>query len=304
MTRVLVLGRSGQLARTLARATPPNGWTLDFAGRERADLLRPDDLRDLIQAERPDVVINTAAYTAVDRAEAEPVVAYAINANAPQAIAEAAGRAGSVLIHVSTDYVFGGGSGGPFPEVAPVAPLQVYGASKAEGERRVLAADPQAVVVRTAWLLSEMSGFVRAVTSRALAGEPLRVVDDQCGSPTHAADLAAALLTIAERRLAGVGGAGLLHVAGPLEATWHELAGALVGALDAGKAKLSAPLPISSSEYGAPAPRPRDSRLDVTRLKSSWGMELRPWTAWVAETAKVGQSSAPIGVEKGQQSGG
>ena len=304
MTRVLVLGSAGQLARALARATPPEGWALEFAGRERCDLTRPDAARDLIMTAKPDVVINTAAYTAVDRAESEPELAHALNAEAPLVLAEATRRGGSLLIHVSTDYVFGGVAGAPFAEADPVAPLQTYGRSKAEGERRVVAADPGALVVRTAWLISEMSGFVRAISSRALRGETLKVVDDQRGNPTHADDLAAALLGVAQRRLAGLGEGGLLHVAGPLAATWHELATAIISRLEPGEAELSRPSPIASSEYGAPAARPQDSRLDVTRLKSIWDMELRPWTAWAAETAQVGQSSALFGVEKGQQSDG
>jgi len=219
VTRVLVLGQTGQLARGLARATAPEGWRLSFTGRDRADLLDPDSVTELIRSERPDVVINTAAYTAVDRAEAEPDLAFAVNARAPEAIAKAALGSGSLLIHVSTDYVYGGGSGGPYSETDPVAPVQAYGRSKAEGERLLLAANPQALVVRTAWLLSEMSGFVRAIVERVRRGEALRVVDDQMGNPTHADDLAAALLKIAQMRLEGRGEPGILHVAGPLSAT-------------------------------------------------------------------------------------
>lgn len=302
MTRVLVLGRSGQLARALAEVPAPEGWAVTFAGRDRLNLTRVETIAPFIAEAAPDVVINTAAYTAVDRAESEAEAAFLLNAEAPRALAEAAAGSGAVLLHLSTDYVFGGEPGAPFEEDAPTAPLQVYGASKAEGERRVLAACSDAVVVRTSWLLSGQSGFVRAILSRAARGETLRVVDDQCGNPTQAADLAAALMRIAATRLAGGGGGGLLHAAGPLPATWHELAVRLVRA--APETSNSAINAVSSEAFAAAARRPADSRLDVTKLKSAYGIGLRPWTDWITETARQSLSSAAIGVETGQQSGG
>jgi dTDP-4-dehydrorhamnose reductase len=281
VTRVLVLGRSGQLARALAATAWPDGWTTVFAGRETLDLGRPEAIAPFLTAQAPDVVINTAAYTAVDAAETDEAAAFALNADAPSALAEACRAHGRLLIHLSTDYVFPGDGGAPYSEDAPVAPLNVYGRSKAEGERRVLAADPDALIVRTAWLLSRDSGFLRAIGSRLLAGETVSVVDDQRGSPTFVADLAAALRDLAAARRAGSGEGGLLHVAGPQEASWLDLARALALALDRKEAVKC----VNSATYGAKAPRPADSRLDVTKVRSAYGISLRPWTDAITETA-------------------
>lgn len=281
MTRVLVLGRSGQLARALAATAWPGGWTPSFAGRETLDLTRQEAIAPFLSAHAPDVVINTAAYTAVDAAETDEAAAFALNADVPAALAEACRAEGRLLIHLSTDYVFPGDGGAPYAEDAPVAPLNIYGRSKAAGERRVLAANPDALVVRTAWLLSRDSGFLRAIHSRLVAGEAVRVVDDQRGSPTFASDLAASLPALVAARWGGTGAGGRLHVAGPRPASWLDLALALarsIGREDAVKC-------VDSATYGAIAPRPADSRLDVTKLKSVYGISLRPWTVAITETA-------------------
>lgn len=301
MTRVLVLGRYGQLARALAATPWPDGWTPAFAGRETLDLTRTERIAPFLAGQGPDVVINTAAFTAVDAAETNEASAFALNAEAPAAIAEACRAQGRLLINLSTDYVFSGDGGAPYAEDAPTAPLNVYGRSKAEGEQRVMAADPDALVVRTAWLLSPRSGFVRAILSRATAGAPLRVVSDQRGNPTQASDLAAALVGIAEKRLSGVGSGGLLHVAGQDPATWFDLAEALARAAGRPAGSVQA---IDSETHISVAVRPRDSRLDVTRLKSVYGITLPGWTAWITETAQLGLIDAAKGVETRQQSGG
>lgn len=281
MTRVLVLGRNGQLARALAATAWPDGWATAFAGRETLDLTRPEAIAPYLAAQAPDVVINTAAYTAVDAAETEEAAAFALNADAPSVLAEACRAGGRLLIHLSTDYVFSGDGGAPYAEDAPVAPLNVYGRSKAEGERRVLAADPDALIIRTAWLLSRDSGFINAIRSRLLAGETVRVVDDQLGSPTFVRDLAAALPALAAARRAGRGDAGLLHVAGPQQASWLDLAHALALSID----RIEGVKCVDSATYAAIAPRPADSRLDVTKLRSAYGISLRAWTAAITETA-------------------
>lgn len=307
MTRVLVLGRAGQLAQALAAAAPPPGWSLEFAGRERLDLARPETVASLIRSAGPAVVINAAAYTAVDRAEAERDAAFAVNAEGAGAAAEAARAAGALLLHVSTDFVFDGRKGAPYLEDDATAPLQVYGASKAEGERRVLAAAPDAVVARTAWLFSARGrNFVTAVRGRLLTGEVLRVVDDQRGCPTCADDLAAALLAVAAARLGGRGPAGPLHLTNAGEASWRELALAVAGALPGGGPDDGRILAVSTAEYGAPAPRPADSRLDGARLASAFGLRLRPWREALAEVMEKlgrGLEAAPKSVETRQQSG-
>lgn len=301
MTRVLVLGRYGQLARALAATPLPDNWTAGFAGRETLDLTRPETIAPFLVEQAPDVIINTAAFTAVDAAETDEPSAFALNAEAPAAIAEACRAQSRLLIHLSTDYVFSGDGGAPYAETAAVAPLNAYGRSKAEGERRVLAADPDALIMRTAWVLSPQSGFVRAILSRAMAGAPLRVVSDQCGNPTRAADLAAAVVEIAASRLSGVGSGGLLHTAGHASATWFDLAQALAAVAGRPVGSVQA---IDSETHSSVAVRPRDSRLDVTRLQSVWGIVLPAWTAWITETAQLGLIGAANGVETRQQSGG
>ena len=299
MTRVLVLGRNGQLARALAASAWPDGWSVRLAGRSECDLNHPERIRPFLEGEKPDVVVNTAAYTAVDRAETDRVAAFRLNAEVPAQVADAVRGMGGCFIHLSTDYVFGGGrSAAPFGEASTPAPVNVYGRSKAQGEAGVLAADPTAVVLRTSWLLSPQSGFVRAILTQALAGKALRVVHDQLGNPTCASDLAAAIVAVARARIAGGGDFGLFHAAGAQPATWLELAEALTAA-----AGLKVTIePVGLDVWRGAAPRPRDSRLSVEKLQSRYGIELRSWRDWVAETAVAGLESVTEGVEARQQS--
>lgn len=300
MTRVLVLGREGQLARALATAAWPESWAVQFQGREALDLAQLDRIAPFVADKAPDIVINTAAYTAVDQAEIEPEAACRLNADAPAIMAQTCQQLGALFIHVSTDYVFGATGNGPYAEDAPVSPVNVYGRSKADGETAVLAAASDATVARTAWLMSPDSGFLRAILTRALRGEPLRVVDDQRGSPTRAADLAQALITVSEDRLAGIGQSGLLHVAGPTEATWYDLARCAIEStgLDVELHR------TASTDYVLRAQRPRDSRLSTVRLQKNHGIGLPPWLDWVPGTACAGLKSAAKCVGLGQQSGG
>ena len=281
MTRVLVLGRHGQLARALSVTPWPVGWAAEFAGRDNLDLRRPETIKAFLSARAPDVVINTAAYTAVDAAETDEAAAFALNAAAPGALAEACRADGRLLIHISTDYVFAGDGGAPYGEEAAVAPINVYGRSKAGGERRVLAADPDALIARSSWLLSPDGGFVRAIRARLQAVETVRVVCDQRGSPTSTLELAAALLKLVEARRRGIGAGGLLHVAGAEDATWFEIAHHLAAAAD----RPNAVIPVESADYPTVAARPADSRLAVTKLRSVYGIELGSWTAATMETA-------------------
>ena len=299
MTRVLVLGKNGQLARALAAAAWPEDWRVRYVGREALDLAALDGIGPFLTGARPDVVINTAAYTAVDEAEREPEAARRLNAEAPARIAQATRRAGSLLVHLSTDYVFGAAGPGPFAEDAAVAPANVYGRSKAEGEAAVLATDPNAVVVRTAWLLSPQSGFVRAILRQGAAGRPFRVVEDQQGNPTRASDLAAAIIAVAQGRTLGRGAPGLLHAAGCETATWFQLARALVQ----GAGLQAAIEPIRLDAWPSAATRPPDSRLSVRKLATDYGLVMPGWSQWVAELAQSGPESVAQSVETRQQSG-
>ena len=297
MTQVLVLGRRGQLARALAACDWPTGWAVTLAGRESLDLERLDGIGPFLEGHPAEVVINTAAYTAVDHAEAEPEAAYRLNAEAPERIAEACRRSGSLLVHLSTDYVFGGDGTAPFREGDPTSPVNVYGASKAEGERRVLRACPEATVARTAWLMSPESGFVAAILDRLVRKEAVKVVADQRGNTTRAADLAQALVRLVRARRAGTGGGGCLHMAGDGAASWFDVArdmAAVVGP----EASVT---PVPSSAHAALAQRPSDSSLNVTQLSSTYDICMASWDAWITTMAREGLIAAANRVEKGQQ---
>jgi dTDP-4-dehydrorhamnose reductase len=204
--RVLLLGGNGQVGRQVQQLTPV-GWTAPEAPSSTAvDLRQRERLRDFVRAKRPSIVINCAAYTDVDRAERERDDAMAVNADAPEVLGEAAREMGFRVIHVSTDFVFGNDHGVPHDIADTASPSCVYGESKWLGERRLLAADPAAVVIRTAWVHSATGrNFVRTVVERLRAGQPVSVVDDQVGTPTAAASLAAAIWRVIERpELSGV----------------------------------------------------------------------------------------------------
>ncbi len=273
---------------------------MTLAGREALDLERLDGIGPFLEGHPAEVVINTAAYTAVDRAEAEPEAAYLLNAEAPERIAEACRRSGSLLVHLSTDYVFGGDGTAPYREGDPTSPVNVYGASKAEGERRVLRACPEATVARTAWLMSPDTGFVAAILDHLVRKEPVKVVADQRGNPTQAADLAQALVRLVSARRAGTGGGGCLHMAGERAASWYDVARRIAAVAGAE----TGVTPVPSSAYAAVAQRPRDSCLNVTQLSSTYDIRMASWDAWITTDAREGLIAAANRVEKRQQLGG
>lgn len=277
--RVLVIGRSGQVARALARRAAAQGVVLETLGRPDFDLAAPDSAESLIAARRPDVVINPAAYTAVDAAETDAEAAHAINATGAGVIAAAAARIGTPVIHVSTDYVFAGVKPESYVETDPVGPTGVYGRTKLEGERLVMAANPRATIVRTAWVYDAAGrNFVRTMLRVAKQRPELTVVSDQRGCPTFADDLADALLTIARAPKPGV-----VHCAGAGETVWSEFAQQIF-ALSAERGGPSARVrPIPSSDYPTPAKRPANSRLDCTKLAAEYGVVMRPWQAALAD---------------------
>ena len=272
--RWLVTGASGQLGTCLgARLRDAAEHELVAAYDHAAlDVCDAGALRKAIDAARPDVVANAAAMTHVDRCEGEPALAEAANAVAPGLLAEACRAAGAQLVHLSTDYVFAGDGGQPYRESDPTAPRSVYGRTKLEGERRVLAALPDAIVVRTAWVFGPGRNFVRTIllaAARARAGGPgLRVVADQRGSPTYADDLAAAVIRLVEG-----GGTGLYHVANAGIATWWELARAAVDEWGHPELEIAK---LRTEEYPVPAPRPAWSVLDISRAERL-GVSMRPW---------------------------
>jgi dTDP-4-dehydrorhamnose reductase len=270
--RILVTGGRGQLARGILRRGPASGAEVIALGRDALDIEVAAQAGAALAAFAPDLVINAAAFTNVDRAETERGLARAVNALGAGCVAQACGDLGTPLLHVSTDYVFDGAAARPYREDDPVAPLGVYAATKAEGERRVLAAG--GTVVRTSWLFGDGGpSFVHAIARRAVEAPVLRVVDDQRGNPTWVDDLADALLALAE----APPGAEILHVCGDEPVTRHAFACAIVDELRRlGPVACERIEPISTAESPAPAARPPYSVLDTTRARSR-GLPIRSW---------------------------
>ncbi len=279
---ILATGGSGQLAQALARA---GGERVEVIGRPVFDFERPDTLGEAIRARRPALVVNAAAYTAVDAAESAPEEAARANASGPGLVAATCRELGIPLVHISTDYVFDGAKGAPYCEEDATNPTGVYGATKLAGERAVLAAYPSAVVLRTSWVYAYSGkNFLLTMLGAARRVPRLRVVADQKGCPTNADDLAAATLAVAGRLLgeAARGGqehglGGIYHATGRGETTWHGFATAIF----AEAARHGWPAPpvdaIQTADWPTPARRPLDSRLDCTRLETAFGVRLPAW---------------------------
>jgi len=272
---LLVLGRSGQLARALAEAGPAGFGRLVCAGRAQADLSVSGEAGRLIQELAPRAVINAAAWTAVDAAEAEEKAAWRINAEAAGEAAEAARRVGARFIQVSTDYVFGGDDRtGPFAEDAEPAPVNAYGRTKLAGEQRVLQAHPEAAVVRTSAVFSGRGAdFPSAMWALAAEREAIDVVDDQLTGPTPAADLADALLALA----ANPDAAGVFHVCGEPHVSWARFAEAALSVSAQAGGPHAGIGPVSSAAFPRPAARPADSRLGGRRFLDATGLRPPDW---------------------------
>jgi dTDP-4-dehydrorhamnose reductase len=278
--RLYVIGGEGQVARALREAAVGRpDIVFGSSSRAELDLLNPASIDQALDAFRPDVVINPAAYTAVDKAEAEPKLAFAINRDGAGAVAAAAAAQNAPVIHFSTDYVYDGKKTGAYVESDPVAPQGVYGQSKLAGEQAVTAAHPRHVVLRTSWVYAPFgSNFVRTMLRLAAERDRLRVVDDQVGCPTYAPDIADAVLAIAER-IAGERWrpeyAGVTHLAGPDTLTWCGFAREIMrqSALHGGR---SVPVDaISTADYPTPAARPANSRLSTARLAEVFDIQLQ-----------------------------
>ncbi|MFN0116255.1 MAG: dTDP-4-dehydrorhamnose reductase [Paracoccaceae bacterium] len=277
---VLVFGRSGQVATELARILPD----ARFLSRSEADLADPAACAAAIAALCPDAVVNAAAWTAVDRAEAEEDAARVINADAPGAMARAAATLGVPFLHLSTDYVFDGGGGPPRREDDPVAPLGAYGRTKLDGERLVAAAGGAHVILRTSWVFAgHGQNFVRTMLRLGRERPELRIVADQRGGPTPAADIAGALVTVLAAFREGRGQSGIFHFAGAPASTWADFAEAIF----AGAGLAPKVIRIATADYPTPARRPLNSVLDCGRIGRAYGIAQPDWrpglTAALAE---------------------
>ena len=282
--KLLVTGAGSQVGAELRRAVLPAGWNLVALGRDALDITDRDAVLAAVARERPGLVVNTAAYTAVDKAESEPEAAFAANAAAPGHIAVACRAAGIPLIHFSTDYVFDGAKPGPYVEDDPVNPLGVYGKSKEDGERAVRAELGEHVILRTAWVYSAHGyNFVKTMLRLAAERPELRVVADQRGCPTAAAELAAAIIAIARHIAAGNGRWGTFHLTGAGPTSWHGFAEAIVRLAAPYTRKLPAVAAIATADYPTAARRPANSVLDCGRIVAAYGIAPSPWPDTLAE---------------------
>jgi dTDP-4-dehydrorhamnose reductase len=277
--RILVTGGSGQLASALATI---GGDRVLLAGRPALDFDRPETIAAAFREADPWLVVNAAAYTAVDAAETDEAAAMRANRDGPAELARLCAGAGVPLIHVSTDYVYDGEKASPYVETDPVGPRSVYGATKLAGEAAILASGARAIILRTAWMYAATGrNFVRTMLTLGQTRDALRVVADQHGCPTNATDLARAILAIADRLLADGWNdayAGVFHATGSGETTWHGLAMAVFEEASRHGAKTPATVtPIMTAEFPTPARRPANSRLDRARLEAVFGVRLPHW---------------------------
>jgi len=282
--KILLTGKNGQLGFELQRALALLG-EVHAVDTGDCDLADADAVRDLVRRIAPDVIVNPAAYTAVDRAESDEATAHAVNAVAPAILAEEGAKLGALMLHYSTDYVFDGTKRGAYTEADVPAPQSVYGRTKFAGEQGVAAANPRHLIVRTSWVVGAHGGNF-AKTMLRLAGERdrLTVVADQFGAPTAAAllaDLSAHLVRQHARSRDADFPYGTYHVAAAGETSWHGYAQFVIGeALAAGKAlktTVDAVAPLSTEQYPTPARRPLNSRLDTSRFRTTFDLVLPPW---------------------------
>jgi dTDP-4-dehydrorhamnose reductase len=276
---ILITGGAGQLASALAAAA--GDLPVRLVGRPQFDFDRPASISAVFVETSPSLVVNAAAYTAVDAAEDDAAAAYRANRDGPAELAALCEQAGIPLVHVSTDYVFDGEKRAPYVETDPTGPTGVYGASKLAGEQAVLAACSRAVVLRTSWVYSPIGrNFVRTMLRLGAERDKLSVVADQCGCPTTAADLADAVLAIVARIRNDRwqdGYAGVFHAAGSGWTTWHGLATACFAAAARHGKRVPSVAAITTAEYPTKARRPPDSRLDCAKLEAVFGVRLPLW---------------------------
>lgn len=282
--RILISGQHGQVSSEVQKRLGVLG-ELVVPGRDQLDLSQPEQIRQQVRHVRPDLIINAAAFTAVDKAESEPGPAFAVNAQAPGILAEEALALGIPLIHYSTDYVFDGSKGEPYNEDDAPHPLCVYGQSKLAGEQAITAVGGKHLILRTSWVYSALGHNFLLTMQRLLQEKPeLRIVADQIGAPTWAGTIANSTLALIERWQAGERGAwGTYHLTAQGETSWFGFAQAIGEALRKQGKPCAHLLPIPSSEYPTPAARPLNSRLDCSRLLREWGVSQPDWQTALRE---------------------
>ncbi|AXS80041.1 dTDP-4-dehydrorhamnose reductase [Dechloromonas sp. HYN0024] len=287
---ILLLGKDGQVGWQLQRSLAPHGPVVACA-RSQCDLADPAQIRSVLRSVRPSVIVNATAYTAVDKAESEPELAYRINAEAPGILAAEAATLGALLIHYSTDYVYDGSKAAPYVESDATAPQSVYGRSKLAGEEAIRAAGGKSLIFRTSWVFGARGGnFVKTILRLARDKENLNVVADQVGSPTPAALIATvsgiALAMTRRGQMLENGESRLYHLAAARPVSWCEFARTIVE--QAGQVpgfdlrlKADAIKAITTAEYPTPARRPANSRLDCSRLETDFGLQMPDWQPYL-----------------------
>jgi len=279
--KILLAGRTGQVGSELERALAPLGEVFSFDERQ-LDLTDPAAIVSRVRDVKPEVIVNAAAYTAVDRAESEPEAAFLVNAAGPGFLAAEAKALGALLVHYSTDYVYDGTKASSYTEDDTPNPLSVYGKSKLAGDRAIQAAGCRYLILRTSWIYGPHGhNFFLTMLRLAREREEIRVVDDQHGAPTSSIALAAATANILRRH--GADATGLFHLTAAGETTWFGFAEAIIEIARAKLSRVPRLVPISTTEYKAPAPRPANSVLSCAKVRSALGIEIPAWPGQLDE---------------------
>lgn len=279
--RILLTGKAGQVGGDLLPLLPQFAEVL-ATDRTSLDLTRAEKIRDCVRFFHPDVIINAAAYTAVDKAESEPDLAAAINTTAPGVLAEEAARGRALLIHYSTDYVFDGTKAEPYVESDRINPLNVYGKTKADGEEAICAASCDHLIFRTSWVYSPRgSNFLLTILRLAREREELRIVDDQIGAPTASQSIAAATIEVLKKFLVNASNgsrvSGTYHLTASGHCSWYGFASEIIRRSDKTSLRVKKVLPIPSSAYPTPARRPQNSQLDCSKIARSFSVQMSDW---------------------------
>lgn len=294
--RILLLGKDGQVGWQLQRSLAPHGEVV-ACGRQECDLADADRIRSVVRETKPTVIVNAAAYTAVDKAETEAALAFRINAEAPGILAEEAVALGALLVHYSTDYVYNGSKPAPYVETDPCDPQSVYGRSKLAGDEAIRAVGGKSLIFRTSWVFGARGdNFVKTILRLAREKDCLSVVDDQVGAPTPAALIATVsgvvLAMLGQGRRLEKDESRLYHLAAAHPVSWCEFARSIVGlagAMPGFKLRLPADgvQAISTAEYPTPARRPVNSRLDSSRLEADFGLQMPDWQPYLARMLQL-----------------
>jgi dTDP-4-dehydrorhamnose reductase len=288
--RILQFGKTGQLAREMIARDRRK--TVTALSRDNVDLCDTQGIAEVIALADVDLVVNAAAYTAVDRAESEEDLAFAVNAAAPGAMAQACERRKIPFVHLSTDYVFDGAKPDAWREDDPTSPVNAYGRTKAAGEAAVAQSGARALVIRTSWVFSPYGrNFVKTMLAAARTRDELRVVDDQHGRPTAAGEIAEFVFAVAPALTSAIGdaSAGVFHFAGEGATTWRGLAEAIFDLSPGPRPRIT---PIPTADYPTPARRPLNSVLDCAKIERILGVKPRPWREGLAETLSTLRAEA------------